>query len=280
MRLRNEAFKSLALAQNCTIWYLPQIKCDQIWRNFATLAKKSLVRLWTIYLLFGSISILLWQIFYTFRYILIVVNGHILNKQSGHTVQITHPYFSLNLSTLVVKMFLALVPEFLKPLFKIVEKFNSKLTSPFQLFLSRTAMEDSSHSTPSPMSSAASSQDSLHRGIHNPYQHLMVGTSSLSPSAAHAAAAAKKKGVKSTLGRIFGKKDKQMKAMKDTTYVTMPMTNSPSGGFAPQMHQMSQHQSSASSIYGECDIPTSDSMNAGLGGLAAKGDFDRRKKKR
>jgi len=143
-------------------------------------------------------------------------------------------------------------------------------------------MEDSSHSTPSPMSSAASSQDSLHRGLHNPYQHLMTGSASLSPSAAQAAAAAaaKKKGVKSTLGRIFGKKDKQLKGMKEAPYVTMPMSNSPSGGFVPQMHPMSQHPSAASSIYGECDIPTSDSMAAGLGGLAAKGDFDRRKKKR
>lgn len=106
-------------------------------------------------------------------------------------------------------------------------------------------MEDSSHSTPSPMSSAASSQDSLHRGIHNPYQHLMVGTSALSPSqAAQAAqAAAKKKGVKSTLGRIFGKKDKHLKSMKDphgSPYVTMPLSNSPSGGFAPTpQHQVS-----------------------------------------
>ena len=143
-------------------------------------------------------------------------------------------------------------------------------------------MEDSSHSTPSPMSSASSSQDSLHRGLHNPYQHLMTGSSSLSPAAAQAAAAAaKKKGVKSTLGRIFGKKDKQLKAMKEAPYVTMPMSNSPSGGFAPhQIHPMSQHPSAASSIYGECDIPSSDSMAAGLGGLAAKGDFDRRKKKR
>ena len=131
----------------------------------------------------------------------------------------------------------------------------------FNFCSSRTSMEDSSHSTPSPMSSAASSQDSLHRGLHNPYQHLMTGSSSLSPAAAQAAAAAaKKKGVKSTLGRIFGKKDKQLKAMKEAPYVTMPMSNSPSGGFAPhQMHPMSQHPSAASSIYG---------------------DFDRRKKKR
>ena len=62
-------------------------------------------------------------------------------------------------------------------------------------------MEDSSHSTPSPMSSAASSQDSLHRRIQlgnaaenpygHPYQHLMVGGSP-HLSAAQAAAAKKK----------------------------------------------------------------------------------------
>ena len=65
-------------------------------------------------------------------------------------------------------------------------------------------MEDSSHSTPSPMSSAASSQDSLHRRIHlgnaaenpygtNPYQHLMVGGHPHMSAAQ--AAAAKKKGM-------------------------------------------------------------------------------------
>ena len=67
-------------------------------------------------------------------------------------------------------------------------------------------MEDSSHSTPSPMSSAASSQDSLHRRIHlgnaaenpygtNPYQHLMVGGHP-HMSAAQAAAAKKKGNLK------------------------------------------------------------------------------------
>ena len=50
----------------------------------------------------------------------------------------------------------------------------------------RTSMEESSHSTPSPMSSAASSQDSLHRNaatLHyhqmhhqNPYGNLMTNT--------------------------------------------------------------------------------------------------------
>ena len=85
-------------------------------------------------------------------------------------------------------------------------------------------MEESSHSTPSPMSSAASSQDSLHRNaatLHymhaqNPYGSLMTNTL---PANAHLGLVNKKKGVKSTLGRIFGKKDKgqghhhQMKGM-------------------------------------------------------------------
>ena len=65
---------------------------------------------------------------------------------------------------------------------KTFDHLNLKFQNYFFFF--RTSMEDSSHSTPSPMSSAASSQDSLHRGLHNPYQHLMVGSSSLSPSAA------------------------------------------------------------------------------------------------
>ena len=64
-------------------------------------------------------------------------------------------------------------------------------------------MEDSSHSTPSPMSSAASSQDSLHRRMHlgnatenpygNPYHTLMMGNHA-HMSAAQMSAAAKKKG--------------------------------------------------------------------------------------
>jgi hypothetical protein len=95
-------------------------------------------------------------------------------------------------------------------------------------------------------------------------------------------AAAKKKGVKSTLGRIFGKKDKQLKSMKDphgSPYVTMPLSNSPSGGFAPpSVHPMAQHPSNM--YVGECDMSSSESMGTGLGGLAGKGDFDRRKKKR
>jgi hypothetical protein len=103
-------------------------------------------------------------------------------------------------------------------------------------------MEESSHSTPSPLSSAASSQDSLHpslsmnaansAGYGGHYYHSAtiagyghtsssslgmgmggVGAGAGTLNAAAAAAAAKKKaGVKSTLGRIFGsKKEKQLK---------------------------------------------------------------------
>ena len=104
-------------------------------------------------------------------------------------------------------------------------------------------MEESSHSTPSPMSSAASSQDSLHRNRANAaHLHALQaahaqqqqqnmdyygaygggGGAQGGPTAAQmmmmagpgGAGGKKNKGVKSTLGRIFGKKDKQLKAMK------------------------------------------------------------------
>jgi len=114
--------------------------------------------------------------------------------------------------------------------------------------LRRTSLEDSSHSTPSPLSSAASSQDSLHAA------QLIA-----QERAAQAAAAAKKKGLKSSLGRIFGKKDKGMKSR--------------TGGFVTAPLSVSQH-----SHYGETEMVQSDSMG-GIGGLAGKGDFDRRKKK-
>ncbi len=94
--------------------------------------------------------------------------------------------------------------------------------------------------------------------------------------AAAAAAAAKKKGLKSSLGRIFGKKEKGLKTrvvgaggggggggMGGSHYVTAPL--SLGGGHSVYM--------------GESEMVSSDSM-AGLGGLAGKGDFDRRKKKK
>merc|ERR1719245_96453 len=116
----------------------------------------------------------------------------------------------------------------------------------------RTSLEDTSNSTPSPLSSAASSQDSLHAA------QLLA-----QERAAAAAAAAKKKGLKSSLGRIFGKKDKSLKAR--------------SGGFVTAPLSVSHHQS-YQSYAGDQEMVPSDSMG-GIGGLAGKGDFDRRKKK-
>ena len=78
--------------------------------------------------------------------------------------------------------------------------------------------------------------------------------------AALSAAAAKKKGLKSSLGRIFGKKDKTLKTR--------------SGGFVTTPLSVNQHHH-----YGEQEMVQSDSMG-GIGGLAGKGDFDRRKKKK
>merc|ERR1719220_2497608 len=94
----------------------------------------------------------------------------------------------------------------------------------------RASLEDSSHSTPSPLSSAASSQDSLHAA------QLMA-----QERAALSAAAAKKKGLKSSLGRIFGKKDKTLKTR--------------SGGFVTAPLSVSQHQQ-----YGDQEMVQSDSM--------------------
>ena len=171
-------------------------------------------------------------------------------------------------------------------------------------------MEDS-NSTPSPMSSAASSQDSLHRNRasaansaamaqhQQQQQDYYAAYGQAGPNAAHmmmgAGAGGKKaKGVKSTLGRIFGKKDKQLKAMKVSggSYVTGPMmVNSPSGGFPQQSSGPHPAYSggAGSGLGGDLlgtpggmgggDLPSSDSMSV-LGGLAGKGDFDRRKKKK
>lgn len=68
------------------------------------------------------------------------------------------------------------------------------------------------------------------------------------------------------------------------------MVNSPSGGFLPQ-HGSGPHPAYSSGsgpggggglggdLLGASDLPSSDSMSV-LGGLAGKGDFDRRKKKK
>ena len=84
--------------------------------------------------------------------------------------------------------------------------------------------------------------------------------------AAAAAAAAKKKGIRSSLGRIFGRKEKGLKGRPGLGFVTTPMGSMGSGG----VH----------SVYlADSEMVQSDSMG-GLGGLAGKGDFDRRKKKK
>ena len=53
------------------------LQCDQIWRNFSTLAKfaKSLGKFNCVYLLFGEILGRLWQILYAIWKIFIDVNG-------------------------------------------------------------------------------------------------------------------------------------------------------------------------------------------------------------
>jgi len=158
------------------------------------------------------------------------------------------------------------------------------------------SLEDSSHSTPSPLpsESAASYQVAgLDLNIHGkkyPQNHLftqslyicLIVQDSLHVSqlaaqeraAAAAAAAAKKKGLKSSLGRIFGgKKEKGLKSrvvggggggVAAGHYVTAPLSLG-AGGHAVYM--------------GDSEMVSSESM-AGLGGLAGKGDFDRRKKKK
>jgi len=179
-------------------------------------------------------------------------------------------------------------------------------------------MEESSHSTPSPMSSAASSQDSLHRNaatlhyhqqLHhqNPYGNMMTNTL---PANTHMSPYVnKKKGVKSTLGRIFGKKDKSHQralqaasaaasgirspagvSLGSPQLVSGPIPNSASltGGFIHPLHTSTGMHNYAGS---ECDLPNSsgDSMSIGMSqpGMpppsstaGPKGDFDRRKKKR
>ncbi|XP_014483691.1 PREDICTED: liprin-alpha-1 isoform X13 [Dinoponera quadriceps] len=118
---------------------------------------------------------------------------------------------------------------------------------------------------PSPLSSRHSSQDSLHKnnfsGVGLPIGQLSTShlhmQSTMSPATAAAVAAAqKKKGIKSSLGRFFSKKEK-IKG-KDTT---MP-------GDVPGMGGAS---TPADPDYG-------DSVSV-AGTLGSKSDFDRRKKK-
>nr|CAD7261799.1 unnamed protein product [Timema shepardi] len=105
---------------------------------------------------------------------------------------------------------------------------------------------------PSPLSSRHSSQDSLHKT-------LPPGVGNISASAAAAAAAQKKKGLKSSLGRFFSKKEKgktkEQSMMGVSPCDTTAMTSS----------------------YGDGDM-TADTLSLS-GVLGQKGDFDRRKKK-
>ncbi|XP_050427798.1 liprin-alpha-1 isoform X2 [Adelges cooleyi] len=126
---------------------------------------------------------------------------------------------------------------------------------------------------PSPLSSRHSSQDSLH---HGPSMMGQAGTSLSSISSAFSisqmpsyhhtlpssasAAAQKKKGIKSSLGRFFSKKEKQGKGKE---------------GMSGMLSQMSTSDMSLASSYAGDD--TSSLCSASLG---QKGDFDRRKKKK
>jgi hypothetical protein len=77
--------------------------------------------------------------------------------------------------------------------------FSSTIILTMTLFVARSM--DSSHSITSPQNSSHSSQDSLHRGPHHQQQmpqSPQIGLGSRS----------KKKGIRSSLGRIFSKKDK------------------------------------------------------------------------
>ncbi|XP_050535294.1 liprin-alpha-1 isoform X4 [Daktulosphaira vitifoliae] len=126
---------------------------------------------------------------------------------------------------------------------------------------------------PSPLSSRHSSQDSLH---HGPTMMGQTGTSLSSISSAFSisqmpsyhhtlpssasAAAQKKKGIKSSLGRFFSKKEKQGKCKE---------------GMSGMLGHMSNSDMSLASSYAGDD--TSSLCSATLG---QKGDFDRRKKKK
>lgn len=108
---------------------------------------------------------------------------------------------------------------------------------------------------PSPLSSRHSSQDSLHKNA--------TGTTPVSASAAAAAAAQKKKGIKSSLGRFFSKKEKGKAKEPSMLGVGIPVAEA----------------AAMSAAYGDADISGGDTLSLS-GGLGQKGDFDRRKKKK
>ncbi|XP_030748927.1 liprin-alpha-1 isoform X6 [Sitophilus oryzae] len=115
------------------------------------------------------------------------------------------------------------------------------------------------HTPPSPLSSRHSSQESLHKNAYGTMTGLSREVTSAAAAAAAAAAAQKKKGIKSSLGRFFSKKEK-VKGKE------MPGTES----------SLNLSQSSI----GLPDGDLSDSMSIS-GKLGQKsGDFDRRQKKK
>ncbi|XP_023029525.1 PTPRF interacting protein alpha isoform X4 [Leptinotarsa decemlineata] len=108
------------------------------------------------------------------------------------------------------------------------------------------------HTPPSPLSSRHSSQESLHKNT------MASLPRDMSSAAAAAAAAQKKKGIKSSLGRFFSKKEK-VKGKEG----------------AGQESSLNLSQSSI----GMPDGDLSDSMSL-TGKMGQKGDFDRRQKKK
>lgn len=107
---------------------------------------------------------------------------------------------------------------------------------------------------PSPLSSRHSSQESLHK-------NAMVGMSRDASAAAVAAAAAaqKKKGIKSSLGRFFSKKDKVK---------------------GKEISESNLSLSQASIGLADGELSDSMSISGKLGQMGQKGDFDRRQKKK
>uniref|UniRef100_A0A1B6E9A2 SAM domain-containing protein n=1 Tax=Clastoptera arizonana TaxID=38151 RepID=A0A1B6E9A2_9HEMI len=123
----------------------------------------------------------------------------------------------------------------------------------------------SGYSTPpSPLSSRHSSQDSLYKNATSLPSAAYLSNAGLAPSsqsaAAAAAAAQKKKGIKSSLGRFFSKKDK------------VKGKEGPMLGPGMESNVMS-------TSYGEADLSAGDTLSLG-GSIGQKGDFDRRKKKK
>lgn len=126
------------------------------------------------------------------------------------------------------------------------------------------------YSTPSsPLSSRHNSQDSLHRNAQysnvGHVSHGIGGINSITNSTAAAVAAAhKKKSIRSSIGRLFSKKEKGAKG-KEGMLISGNVSNV-------------QDSNMNYNIYADTDL--SDSANLSTSTLGQKGDFDRRKKKK